>query len=623
MTGLLYFWFIPLIGIFFADAILTALYLSGVTDATLDFELTSQFFLNAISFCSAVFVFWTLANIVRNVINIHSRTIERLIYVIGLLLGSILFDRAIFGHTISGHWSLPIIRVGTCAAVAGLLSLYTLKDTLYRRSLRPIRYGIVVLSLGVVFVCLAFGTSLIPPTPKYLKESIDALVLCQLELLWVLFSLVSQSKDTRFLIRATLIGIAVFIITPVATLSLSGNSTYALVTYLEGTRSLRNFNRNLYQMTFPRGPTWIDSFVGVYFPLENSQLKYRKDLKCHQIDKPLVSSVLIVTIDALRADYFGVPISELSNISKLQNESVVFTNVIQPTSGTIGSLAGIHTGRYLSAVSPTKDIWPILARDLSLSSGSTIQNWATNLESYTNQTIEEIRRRKTNRFLIHSHYLHLHMPNGMRRITHDYQRVLKSIDVEIGRIIDFVQSENLANETMIVLSADHGEELTEERGYVSHGYGVTQTLIHTPLMIRIPGVSPSTITQIVSGIDLLPTVLEAFGAECNYKIHGYSLLNQRIFNRTVYASSVARHRALDVNPTVISDIHAVISFPWKLVVNRKENAFALFNVATDPKEKVNLVDREPQKVSDLMPLLFLYLKGNIKEHLATGRYLYE
>src|SRR5690606_1037005 len=126
-------------------------------------------------------------------------------------------------------------------------------------------------------------------------------------------------------------------------------------------------------------------------------------------------------------------------------------------------------------------------------------------------------------------------------------------------------------DTIVVLTADHGEELRGERGYESHGYGATETLLHTPLFVRVPGVEAGVRGDPVSGVDVLPTLLEALGVQCAYPMHGRSLLREGQPSRATYGSSLFPSPAVS-KALIYSDIHAMYDGPWKLIHDRGENA---------------------------------------------------
>ena len=87
-----------------------------------------------------------------------------------------------------------------------------------------------------------------------------------------------------------------------------------------------------------------------------------------------------------------------------------------------------------------------------------------------------------------------------------YDGELRFLDLQLARLLDWVDIE-FGDDALVVVTADHGEELGED-GRVGHEYGLAQSLIHVPLLIRGPGLSPGTIEAPVS-LRALPDLILA------------------------------------------------------------------------------------------------------------------
>jgi arylsulfatase len=86
------------------------------------------------------------------------------------------------------------------------------------------------------------------------------------------------------------------------------------------------------------------------------------------------------------------------------------------------------------------------------------------------------------------------------------------LDRQIGRLLDFLDSRGLLEDTVVAVVADHGENLGEHGIRFRH-LGLFDTTTHVPLMIRWPGRAPvgRRIEGLVQTIDLFPTLLAAVG----------------------------------------------------------------------------------------------------------------
>jgi arylsulfatase A-like enzyme len=98
-------------------------------------------------------------------------------------------------------------------------------------------------------------------------------------------------------------------------------------------------------------------------------------------------------------------------------------------------------------------------------------------------------------------------------------------DEYFGKFLVKLQELGLDENTIVVVTSDHGEEF-QEHGSWGHGHSVYQELLGVPLMFRWPGVIPAgtRIGPVVSTMDIGPTVLEATGVPIPDKFEGHSLL---------------------------------------------------------------------------------------------------
>ncbi len=98
-------------------------------------------------------------------------------------------------------------------------------------------------------------------------------------------------------------------------------------------------------------------------------------------------------------------------------------------------------------------------------------------------------------------------------------------DRHFGRFIDRLRELNLLDQTLIVVTADHGEEFFEHDS-VGHGHSLYQELLHVPLIMRMPGLVPAgeRAEPVCSLVDIVPTVLAAAGVDTPSGIEGRNLV---------------------------------------------------------------------------------------------------
>jgi arylsulfatase A-like enzyme len=93
-----------------------------------------------------------------------------------------------------------------------------------------------------------------------------------------------------------------------------------------------------------------------------------------------------------------------------------------------------------------------------------------------------------------------------------YRGEVAYVDTELGRLLDGLAERGLAAASLVVFTADHGEALGEHDVWFAHGHDLTDELVRVPLLLRAPGVAPGRRTDVVSLVDLYPTLLARLGA---------------------------------------------------------------------------------------------------------------
>ncbi len=110
------------------------------------------------------------------------------------------------------------------------------------------------------------------------------------------------------------------------------------------------------------------------------------------------------------------------------------------------------------------------------------------------------------------------------RIKALYDSDVSYNDHEFGELMKALAAKGHEADTMIILSADHGDEFWEH-GKVGHGQSLREELVHTPLMIYYPPLFPAKMVEEgVETIDLLPTIADALGQKIPDTAQGESLI---------------------------------------------------------------------------------------------------
>jgi arylsulfatase A-like enzyme len=98
-------------------------------------------------------------------------------------------------------------------------------------------------------------------------------------------------------------------------------------------------------------------------------------------------------------------------------------------------------------------------------------------------------------------------------------------DSVLGKFVDELKARGIYDQTMLVVTADHGEEIYEDGKRCGHGASLRETLIHVPLLIHYPARFPAgtVVEEGAEAVDIFPTILDAIGAAPAGGVQGTSL----------------------------------------------------------------------------------------------------
>jgi arylsulfatase A-like enzyme len=169
-----------------------------------------------------------------------------------------------------------------------------------------------------------------------------------------------------------------------------------------------------------------------------------------------------------------------------------------------------------------------------------------------------------------------------------YDGGIAYIDQELRRLADFLKARGLWENTIFVVTSDHGESFGEHH-FVGHAQSLYQPELHVPLLIRYPGQrAPRVVDTLVSLVDLMPTILEAAGIAVPAGLHGRSLLEpEQLDGRTVFAEAYTDSELAKLRPRHPDSQYAVFEGGFKLIYSAG-GAEELYDLASDPQEERNL-----------------------------------
>ena len=245
---------------------------------------------------------------------------------------------------------------------------------------------------------------------------------------------------------------------------------------------------------------------------------------------------------------------------------------------------------------------------------------------YTDEAINAIEANKHRPFFLYLAHWGIHTPLQATKEDYDavgdilphrlrvYAAMVRSLDRSVGRVMDKLEEEGLAENTIVVFSSDNGGA-----GYVGlpkvnapyRGWKITlfEGGIRVPMFIKWPARIPAgtIIDEPVTHIDVMPTLAAAANIPLpeGLEIDGKNLL-------PIASGEVETVERPDDAIYWSSGFYKVVrSGDWKLQINERQDQVWLFDLANDPTEQTNLADARPDKLSEL--------QGLIDAHWAVAR----
>lgn len=367
---------------------------------------------------------------------------------------------------------------------------------------------------------------------------------------------------------------------------------------------------------------------------------------CRRTSHP---NVLIITIDTLRADHlgaYGFTPARTPVIDRLAAEGLLCTNAIASAPITMPAHTSIFTGLFPpahgvrdngayalgdDAVTMAERLRDegytthafvsalVLNRRYNLNQGFETYDdelWAEDdpklfmiRERQAPKTTDRalawlaswIKAGKQKPFFTWIHYFDPHQPyrasNADRvKSPTPYDAEIASVDRQIGRIIDELRARDVLDETLVIVTADHGESLGEH-GEKTHAVFVYDATVHIPLIIRYPRLFPGSAYQgPVRSVDLAPTVYSVLGLPPGKTMDGRSLLE-------AFRGKQAPPELPQYSESLLSEV----GFGMAPLFAIREGGFKyiraprpeLYDLRKDPHELTNLVSREPRVVRRL------------------------
>ena len=256
----------------------------------------------------------------------------------------------------------------------------------------------------------------------------------------------------------------------------------------------------------------------------------------------------------------------------------------------------------------------------------------------TNDVLQWIDTHRDNPFYLYVHYMDVHSPydgkwyplfnskiyplqNRKEKFVNIYDGRILYVDTQIHRIWEYLTQTNLSQNTLLIITSDHGEEFFDHdrRG---HSFTLYDELIKVPLLMicdSIPGLGRRVARQ-VQLLDLPITVLDFLGIEAPEQIEGQPLIplssasphlkppyalsytSKGQNKRKTEKGKIVRFNNLD-NTIVLESLR--VGNEWKIILGSDGQA-ELYNLQGDANEKNNLHKIEYHMLNTLRETLLEY-----------------
>ncbi len=358
-------------------------------------------------------------------------------------------------------------------------------------------------------------------------------------------------------------------------------------------------------------------------------------------------NVVLISIDTLRADHlrcYGHPRMTSPEIDALARENTVFRNHMATMATTVPSHASMLTGLhprthgsmrngagladsfvtlpeilheegYLSAAFVSAGV---LASRTNVGQGFgcfTMIGGKRRAERLVREAGGWISLHRAAPFFLFAHFWEPHSPynppeefNDWKGVKHGkYDGEILYVDYAVGRLIETLRDNGLYDDTLILVTSDHGEGLGDH-GCWGHGKHLYDSAIRVPLIIHRPGQSGyEEVWRPTSHIDLLPTILDALGLKPGPMCSGVSLFNSRELEAREVVFAQRREYPRQDEP--IKEIDPKVNFDYGekymarglryKFVYRTRYPDELYDVQEDPGETNNLLETPTQEHKDV------------------------
>ncbi len=196
-------------------------------------------------------------------------------------------------------------------------------------------------------------------------------------------------------------------------------------------------------------------------------------------------------------------------------------------------------------------------------------------------------------------------PEDKKALAGRYGEEMLALDGEIGRLFQALRERHLWDDTLIVLTADHGEELAE-RGGIEHGQSMHEELLHVPFVWKLPKswrrMRGHDIDALIETRSLTPTLFDLVGQPIPPEVSAPSLLPW--LDGRPPAKAPYEYVAAEANGML-----SIRTTRWHLIYTPAKDSWELYDIVADPQELINVATSQPQALDQMKDLLRRWRAG--------------
>jgi arylsulfatase A-like enzyme/Tfp pilus assembly protein PilF len=376
-----------------------------------------------------------------------------------------------------------------------------------------------------------------------------------------------------------------------------------------------------------------------------------------------IRHVVLISIDTCRADHlgcYGATTASTPNIDALAAAGVLFENVISPIpqtlpahssmmTGAIPPAHGVHDNQGYKLGAGTTTLAEIL-KTAGYATGAVVSafvldkqfglaqgfdTWHDSFEAplagdvvvqrqggdTTAIAVDWIDKHHTEKFFYFLHYYDPHSlyrppePFATQFAADPYAGEIAYVDHCIGQVIAKLKDLGIYDETLLIVTADHGEMLGDH-GEATHGYFIYQGSVSVPMIFKVPGATASHRVDGVAGIvDVVPTICGMLGLEpppgqgidltANLDGAAHTGKDRYVFCESLWATKYEANSLL-----------GVVDERYKYIQTTRPE---LYDLSADPAEARNVIAREPELARRMQEKLADMLESSARKSPNGGQ----